>query len=198
MKALTKGERRRAEIIQIARGVLTTEGYEAFALRDIATRADMKLGNLQYYFPSKESLLEAIIRAEAENDLALLVGELDQLSEPKEQIRCFCETIISRWKGDSGRIFILMTFLSNENPLFAEIYADVYNNFYEALMPILRVLDPGHATTIYFRRALLITALIDGAPAQVTKGKFKQFLGDIADQAIYIAQGSSSAAARGY
>ena len=188
-KLPSKGERRRAEIIHIARSILTSEGYEAFALRDIAARADMKLGNLQYYFPSKDSLLEAIIRAEAKEDLKLLVGGIEEACEPKAQIRCFCETIITRWRGDSGRIFTLMSFLANEKPVFVEIYRDVYKNFYGALIPILNGIDPGQKPADYSRRAMLITALIDGAPAQVTQGKLKTFLKDVTEHAILIAGG---------
>ena len=188
-KTLSKGARRRAGIIEIARTVMTTEGYSAFALRDIANRADMKLGNLQYYFPSKESLLEAVIRAEAANDLSLLVSELHEVGEPNAQIACFCETIITRWRGESGRIFTLMSFLANENELFAKIYHEVYRNFYAALIPILKSLDPDSTTATCNRRAMLITALIDGAPAQVTQGKSQQLLNDVTTIAVSIATG---------
>jgi len=85
-----------------------------------------------------------------------------------------------------------MAFLGNENPLFTKIYREVYNNFYEALTPILKTLDPDHSPAIYIRRAMLITALIDGAPAQATKGKFKQFLSDISAHAILIARGETT------
>lgn len=186
-KTLSKGERRRIEIIELARKVLTTEGYEVFALRNIATRADMKLGNLQYYFPSKESLLEAVIRAEAEIDLSLLVHAVAEQTSPDEQISCFCETIITRWRGESGRVFALMTFLAIENPVFTEIYKTVYQNFYDALVPILKSLNPGDSQAQYLRRAMIITALIDGAPGQVTRGNSKSFINDIARQAMLIA-----------
>lgn len=188
-KTMSKGERRRVEIIKLARQVLTTEGYEVFALRNIASRADMKLGNLQYYFPSKESLLEAVIRAEAEDDLSFLINAVEKQTSPRAQIASFCESIITRWRGESGRVFALMAFLANESPVFSEMYKTVYQNFYDALIPILKSLRPEDAQTQYLRRAMIITALIDGAPGQVTRGNSKSFISDISNQAILIALG---------
>ena len=49
--AMTRGEASRLRILDMARDVLATEGLDRFALRDIAKRAGMRLGNLQYYFP---------------------------------------------------------------------------------------------------------------------------------------------------
>ncbi len=150
----------------------------------------MKLGNLQYYFPNRESLLEAVIRAEANKDLELLVHELDQQLSPGDQVRCFCETIIDRWRGPGGRIFVLMSFLSYESETFKQIYEDVYENFYGALIPILVSLDPGHKPAIYQRRAMLITALIDGAPAQLARGQYAAFVKELSTHAYLIARGT--------
>ncbi|HBM87140.1 MAG TPA: hypothetical protein DD437_01220, partial [Rhodobiaceae bacterium] len=53
---LTKGQKRRAEIISLGRNLLIEEGYDAFVLRTIAAQAEITLGNLQYYFPVREDL----------------------------------------------------------------------------------------------------------------------------------------------
>lgn len=189
IKKQTKGERRKAEIIQIGTDVLINKGYEAFSLRDIAAQADMKLGNLQYYFSSKELLLEAIIRAEAHKDLELIVAEISNAEDSKAQILSFCDAIIKRWLGDSGKIFVLMSFLSHQSPTFMGLYKEIYSAFYKALTPILESLDPNQHAETYLRRAMLITALIDGAPAQPRQGDFEAFIHDVSEHAYKIAVG---------
>ena len=70
---LSRGEASRQRILDTARTLLEEEGLERFILREIAKRADMGLGNLQYYFPARDDLLDACERevAEPRFDIAL-------------------------------------------------------------------------------------------------------------------------------
>ena len=63
-----KGELRRAEILAAARQLLVDDGYDRFVLREIANRVGVMLGNLQYYYPTRDDLLEAVVRAEFEQN----------------------------------------------------------------------------------------------------------------------------------
>ena len=60
----SKGEHRRADILAVARRVLVGGGYDRFVLRESAGRVGVMLGNLQYYYATRDDLLEAVIRAE--------------------------------------------------------------------------------------------------------------------------------------
>ena len=48
-----KGQETRQRIIDVGRTILVEEGYEKFILRRVAAKAEIKPGNLQYYFSSK-------------------------------------------------------------------------------------------------------------------------------------------------
>jgi AcrR family transcriptional regulator len=61
------GRRTRAEILQAAKRVLATHGYARFALRRVASEAGVTVGNLAYHYPSKRTLVRALIM--------LLIGE---------------------------------------------------------------------------------------------------------------------------
>ena len=63
------GEARCAELIGIARDLLVEGGLDTFAMRTVAARAGMRLGNLQYYYATRDDLLEEVIRTEFERDL---------------------------------------------------------------------------------------------------------------------------------
>ena len=76
------------QILRAALRVLVEEGSRAFTLRRIAAECGMKVGNLSYYFPRKEKLvqelLEAILNGYADIADDILQGTSDQ---PEERLR---------------------------------------------------------------------------------------------------------------
>ncbi len=48
-------------ILEAARNVLKTEGSANFSMRKVAASAGMSLGNLQYYFKTKDTLFEGLL-----------------------------------------------------------------------------------------------------------------------------------------
>jgi AcrR family transcriptional regulator len=52
---------RKRQIIQAFRAVLIAEGYAAASMRRVADECGMKLGNLQYYYPTRDDLVDAFI-----------------------------------------------------------------------------------------------------------------------------------------
>lgn len=57
---------KRERLIQAARRVLHQQGVEATTLADIAGAADVPVGNVYYYFKTKDELIEAAIDAHAD------------------------------------------------------------------------------------------------------------------------------------
>lgn len=70
-------------LLNVAREVVAEAGAEA-SLRDIARRADVGLGTLYRHFPTREALLEALLR-ERFDALAVRAGEL-AASGPADQV----------------------------------------------------------------------------------------------------------------
>lgn len=56
---------RRRRVIEAAVGLASAGGYDAVQMRDVAERADVALGTLYRYFPSKDELLVAALTEEA-------------------------------------------------------------------------------------------------------------------------------------
>ena len=57
------GEASRGRILEAAERVLERDGYHAFSTRRVAQECSISVGNLTYYFPSKSSLIEALMEA---------------------------------------------------------------------------------------------------------------------------------------
>ena len=54
---------KRAELVAAATGLLHEQGFHRTTLSDVADRASVPLGNVYYYFKTKEALAEAVIAA---------------------------------------------------------------------------------------------------------------------------------------
>jgi AcrR family transcriptional regulator len=71
-------------LLAVARAVVTDQGADA-SLRDIARRAGVGLGTLYRHFPTREALLEALLRASFD-ELAAQAAELGTSSSPGDAL----------------------------------------------------------------------------------------------------------------
>ncbi|GAA2417715.1 TetR/AcrR family transcriptional regulator [Nonomuraea africana] len=74
--------------------VLHQQGVERTTIADIAAAADVPVGNVYYYFKTKDELVQAAL-AEHSGHLAELTGELDKLPDPIERLKA----LIDAWVG---------------------------------------------------------------------------------------------------
>ncbi|WP_329491203.1 TetR family transcriptional regulator [Kitasatospora sp. NBC_01246] len=56
-----KGEQRRAELLDAAEDLLVTAGGAELSMRAVAAAAGVRLGHLQYYFPTHAALVAAVL-----------------------------------------------------------------------------------------------------------------------------------------
>ena len=61
--ASRKGQERSEAILDAAERLLVDEGHAALSLRGVAQRAGIRLGNLQYYFATREEIVRSCTEA---------------------------------------------------------------------------------------------------------------------------------------
>ncbi len=66
--------------------VVHQQGAERTTIADIARAADVPVGNVYYYFKTKDELVAAAL-AEHARQLEVVTGELDRLPYPKERLK---------------------------------------------------------------------------------------------------------------
>ena len=71
---------RTAEILDAAMMVLVDEGWAGFSLRRVAASAGVGLAHVQYYFPSKQGLVQAML----ERFMQLSVGKVQERMKDAE------------------------------------------------------------------------------------------------------------------
>lgn len=81
-----RGSDKRRQLMAAAAQVLHRQGVERTTIADIANAAEVPVGNVYYYFKTKDALVQAAL-AEHAGHLERLTGELDKLPGPRERLR---------------------------------------------------------------------------------------------------------------
>lgn len=89
---------KRTRLVSGARAVIHQQGVEKTTIADIAEAAEVPVGNVYYYFKTKDELVEAAIAAQAEEITATL-ATLEHHRTPKARLKAFI-----RMLADQGEI----------------------------------------------------------------------------------------------
>lgn len=84
---------KRERLVQAAKVLIHQQGFNLTTLADIAQEADVPLGNVYYYFKTKEAIGEAVIGKRAA-EYADMLARLDEITEPASRIRGFIDSSV--------------------------------------------------------------------------------------------------------
>jgi AcrR family transcriptional regulator len=168
----SRGAATRSAVLDAARAVLVEDGLDRFVLREIAARVGITLGNLQYYFATRDDLLEAVIRGEFDRDLAAFCDEFAAPSTPAAQLGDICRRLVENWCTGGGSVFAALSLLAYHHDRFARLNTEIYASFYAEVGALLRRIDPGASASEVAERTALVTSVLDGVAMQVHAGAF--------------------------
>ncbi len=115
-------QRNYERILEIARIVVEEQGTQA-SLRDIARRAEVGMGTLYRHFPTREALLEALLRQRFDN-LAARAQKLEEASDSHEALRQWLREFLRGASAYRGLTASMMTTINDESsPLHASCSA---------------------------------------------------------------------------
>jgi AcrR family transcriptional regulator len=162
---------RREEILQVAEALLREEGLSGFSMRAIADRVGIKLASLQYHFPSKGELMEALVERSAEMYHADLVRLLHDLADrPLELFEAFVDYACAA-NLDGGNLDFQIWALAAHEPV-ANAALDRYMVSFRALLfELMKAINPGQNTATRWHRAALISTMIEGCLLIVGEGR---------------------------
>lgn len=92
---------KRVRLITGADKLFHQQGINTTTLANIAQLADVPLGNVYYYFKSKESIILAVIEYRLKM-LQQLFEELNAITTPKERIKALVEKLVSNSEVITG------------------------------------------------------------------------------------------------
>ncbi|MGI5353206.1 TetR/AcrR family transcriptional regulator [Streptomyces sp. CA-250714] len=94
-KPRARASEKRRRLTAAAARVLHERGVERTTLGDIARAADVPVGNVYYYFKTKDELVQAAL-SEHSAQLDILTGRLEELGDPRERLKGLVEAWIEQ------------------------------------------------------------------------------------------------------
>ncbi len=95
MDRRARASQKRRRLTAAAARVLHEQGIERTTLADIAREADVPVGNVYYYFKTKDELVQAAL-SEHRAHLDELTAELDQLPTPRDRLKALVEAWVAQ------------------------------------------------------------------------------------------------------
>lgn len=159
-----KGHERVERILDAAMDALVEEGYAGLVLRGVAQRAGLSLGNLQYYFPTKQDVVRALLSRYLEASVRRVRERVEGGGlEPAKRLRHALDAILE--DQDSPRHFQLFAelwALAARDAMVADALGVFYAGYREGVAELLRELAPDVTPARRQRRAALVVAFFEG------------------------------------
>ncbi|GAB3630043.1 TetR family transcriptional regulator [Pandoraea terrae] len=157
-------ELRLTQIILAARQTFQEDGYAGFATRSVAARVGITLGNLQYYFRTKEELL----RAALQTHIGQIVSDYTAIARQSGVSAARrCSVLLERIFHDINEtdlpkfLFEVRAFAQHE-PYAAELVDDMYAEYRGTFAKLLSELHPTLTNEQSLARASVLVAQTSG------------------------------------
>ncbi len=152
------------QILRAALNVLVEEGSNAFTLRRIAAECGMKVGNLSYYFPHKENLVEELLEAILNGYSDMADEELrDASDDPEERLMCGIAFTLDDIRSKlTTNLFPELWALANHNEKVDRLVQDFYARAQERIALSVRAVNDTLTEEECRTVALFISATIEG------------------------------------
>ena len=168
-----KGISRLISILNAAREVFIEAGYAALTMRKVAARAGISIGNLNYYYRTKEDLLRDLLEYVINDYLEefarrrLIAGH-----SPEKQLLA----VLTFWIEDLGTSETTVFFpelwaLGNHDPHIAELVDDLYAKARQPLNELIPQINPTLTKKEAEQIALYMCAAMEGLTVFVGNGK---------------------------
>jgi AcrR family transcriptional regulator len=159
------GKATAARILDVARELLMAEGAGELSMRNLANRAGLHLNNVQYYFPKRDDLVQALIVDTGERYQRaydeMLNGATDDPLERFQAILRF--NLNDSFNPQTRQLFLqLWALLSTLDPKTGRLLGKLYDINISQLGASLARIHPHESDAEIRHRATLVAALTEG------------------------------------
>lgn len=160
-------ERRRKTVERLMEGaadIIAEEGLHALTFRKLASRCEMRPGNLQYYFPSRGSLIHTLLRYIVANYMrGFLNDSFLELESPEKRLHSFIRLMAEDVQSKrTTAIFIAIWDLAQRDSFVASGVSEIYSVERALLRLMLTEIHPRKPEQEVAFLAGAISSLIEG------------------------------------
>src|ERR1700722_624222 len=139
-----KGKERVEMILNAAKNVLVKEGYSGLTMRNVAAGAGTTVGNLQYYYADKDSLLRDLLQYMVHGffeDFNSILQDSRRTAE--EKLVAYIDCIFAAFSiEDKGKFYPEFWAWSNHDATAAKLLEEMYETGFVSLHGIIREMNP--------------------------------------------------------
>jgi AcrR family transcriptional regulator len=155
---------RAEEILVTACAAFIADGYAAFSLRQVAAAAGVRLGTLQYYYPTREALLSATIERALKTWRQGFTAVADQTDVPAaERIRRLLHLNLDYIVNTDAASLLFEVFALAQHEPFARTLLQAYYLEYRLMfVRLFREISPELPDDRAMALATLLTSQMEG------------------------------------
>ena len=171
--ASPKGRQTLLKILNAARDIFIEHGYGQFNIKRVSERCGIARGNITYYFPSRDALLQALLRAVISGytwDFDHIVADAGRSAEDKfvAIVRLIVEDLGTR---ETSVFFPELWALANRSGYAAEEMESLYADARRYLVDLIAQINPGLGPDARQAVALFVSASLEGQTPFVGYGR---------------------------
>jgi TetR/AcrR family transcriptional regulator, transcriptional repressor for nem operon len=133
-------------ILQTTKTLISDLGYSAFSYADISEAVKIRKASIHHHFPTKASLVVAVLKAHRHRLLEGLQSLTQKIADPRTRLRSY----VQYWEGcirDKSQPFCIAALLAAELPsLPEEVRFEVQQHFLDLSGWIRETLEEGIST----------------------------------------------------
>ncbi|HJV50677.1 MAG TPA: TetR/AcrR family transcriptional regulator [Noviherbaspirillum sp.] len=160
-----KGYERAHDILQAAREIFAAEGYGGLSMRRVAAQVGASLSNVQHYYGSKDTLIEALL-LDAMNQLQEKIDSIIASMEGKSRVEQFLATIDMFLEELGSPVMRGMFFefwaLATRNTFASALMEKMQARERKAIFKLIQGMSSHISDEDYIVRAALIVAQVEG------------------------------------
>lgn len=169
----SKGQARAVNILNAAETLFLEQGYHALSLRNIASAAQLSMSNLQYYYPNKDHLIQALM----DKIVQAYLDQFNQLlqeagDDPQEQFKVVISHVIKDLNEQKTTAFFPELWaLANHTEHIMEIMDDMYDKYRKVVETTIKNINKSLSAEQARKLTLFITSSIEGHTMFIGYGK---------------------------
>ena len=168
-----KGEQTILKILSAARDIFIENGYGAFNLKRVSERCGLARGNVTYYFPNRDALLQALLRAVISGytwDFDHIMADASTSAEEKfvAIVRLIVEDLGTR---ETSIFFPELWALASRSDYAAAEMEDLYADARRYFVDLIAEINPGLGPDARQAVALFCSAALEGQTPFVGHGR---------------------------
>ncbi len=199
MKNNNRYNQKKSKLIDSAKNLLSENGYSNFSMRTLSRDCDMHLKSLQYYFPTKQELINEVVECTVkEFYLSLNTRFAEYLNgmDPEEALKMFVEyTFTNIQRRFVSRFYPELWAMASHDIDTCKSVDSVYTEHRKKIGYLVKAINPALSAKTLAHRSTIIATAIEGMIIYLgeDKPKHRELTGlkkELVKQCLIIAKSS--------